>query len=67
MRRRPLSFCGAFRGVVTSNAPKTGERRAGRTVAREKARGPDYDGLAAAHSAALASVSREIAAAIPKP
>ena len=53
--------------AVWSVAPKTGERRVGRTVAREKARGPDYDGLAAAHSAALATISKEIAAAIPKP
>lgn len=53
--------------AVWSVAPKSGERRVGRTVAREKSRGPDYDGLAAAHSAALATISREIAAAIPKP
>ena len=58
---------GVLIDAVWSVAPKSGERRAGRTVAREKARGPDYDGLAAAHSAALASVSREIAAAIPRP
>jgi hypothetical protein len=53
--------------AVWSVAPKSGERRVGRSVAREKARGADYDGLAAAHSAALASISREIAAAIGKP
>jgi hypothetical protein len=53
--------------AVWSVTPKSGERRVGRTIAREKSRGPDYDGLAAAHSAALATVSREIAAAIPKP
>lgn len=53
--------------AVWSVAPKSGERRVGRTVAREKARGADYDGLAAAHSAALATISKEIAAAIPKP
>ena len=58
---------GVLIDAVWSVAPKSGERRTGRTVAREKARGPDYDGLAAAHSAALATVSREIAAAIPKP
>ncbi|HZE60634.1 MAG TPA: PqiC family protein [Burkholderiales bacterium] len=45
-------------------APKSGERRAGRSVAREKVRGADYEALAAAHSAALAAISREIAAAI---
>lgn len=53
--------------AVWSVTPKNGERRVGRTVAREKSRGADYDGLAAAHSAALATISREIAAAIPKP
>jgi len=58
---------GVLIDAVWSVAPKSGERRTGRTVAREKARGPDYDGLAAAHSAALATVSREIAAAIPRP
>lgn len=47
--------------------PKTGERRAGRSVVREKASGRDYEALAAAHSAALAAISREIAAAIGKP
>ena len=58
---------GVLIDAVWSVTPKSGERRVGRSVAREKARGPDYDGLAAAHSAALASISREIAAAIPKP
>ena len=55
---------GVLVDAVWSVTPKSGERRVGRTVAREKARGPDYDGLAAAHSAALATVSRQIAAAI---
>ena len=50
--------------AVWSVTPKSGERRVGRTVAREKARGADYDGLAAAHSAALATISKQIAAAI---
>jgi len=58
---------GVLIDAVWSVTPKSGERRVGRTVAREKARGPDYDGLAAAHSAALATVSKEIAAAIAKP
>jgi hypothetical protein len=53
--------------AVWSVTPKSGERKVGRTVAREKAGGPDYDRLAAAHSAALAAVSKEIAAAVPKP
>ena len=53
--------------AVWSVTPKSGERKVGRTVAREKAGGPDYDKLAAAHSAALATISKEIAAAIPKP
>jgi len=47
-----------------SVTPKTGERRVGRSLAREKVRGADYDALAAAHSAALATISREIAAAL---
>jgi hypothetical protein len=58
---------GVLIDAVWSVTPKSGERRVGRTVAREKARGPDYDGLAAAHSAALAMLSKEIAAAIAKP
>src|SRR5438067_8881156 len=33
---------GVLIDAVWSVAPKSGERRAGRTVAREKARGPDY-------------------------
>ena len=46
---------------------RSGERRSGRTVAREKPRGSDYDALAAAHSAAIAALSRQIADAIKKP
>jgi uncharacterized lipoprotein YmbA len=41
-------------------APKDGERRSGRSVVRQKVTGKDYDALAAAHSAALASISKEI-------
>jgi len=44
-----------------------GARRSGRSTQRERARGRDYDALAAAHSAALAKLSSEIAAAIQKP
>ena len=47
--------------------PRNGERRSGRSVAREKPQRMQYDALAAAHSAALAAISREIAAAIRKP
>ena len=39
-------------------------RKSGRSVVRERIAGKDYTALAAAHSAALASLSREIAAAI---
>ena len=39
-------------------------RRSGRSIAREKIAAKDYSSLAAAHSAALASISKEIAAAI---
>jgi uncharacterized lipoprotein YmbA len=47
--------------------PKSGERRSGRSVVHQKTTGKDYDALAAAHSTALASISKEIAAAIRKP
>jgi uncharacterized lipoprotein YmbA len=43
---------------------KGGARRAGRSVAREKVQRKEYDALAAGHSAALASISKEIAEAI---
>jgi len=55
---------GVLIDAAWSVAPKSGERRVGRSVAREKVRGADYEALAAAHSAALAAISREIAAAI---
>lgn len=42
-------------------------KRSGRSVAREKIAAKDYASLAAAHSAALASISREIAAAVRQP
>ena len=41
-----------------------GARRTGRSVVRQQAETKTYDGLAAAHSAALAAISREIAAAV---
>ena len=44
-----------------------GVRRTGRSVVREKVATKFYDALAASHSAALAAISREIAAAIKKP
>jgi uncharacterized lipoprotein YmbA len=43
---------------------KSGEPAPGRSLAREAAGGPGHDALAAAHSRALATVSRDIAAAI---
>ena len=41
-----------------------GATRSGRTVAREAVQGAGYEGLAAAHSQALAALSADIAAAI---
>jgi uncharacterized lipoprotein YmbA len=41
-------------------------KRTGRSVVREKIAAKDYSSLAAAHSAALATLSKEIAAAIRK-
>jgi uncharacterized lipoprotein YmbA len=41
-----------------------GGKRSGRSVVRETIAGKDYEGIAAAHSAALAKVSGEIADAI---
>jgi hypothetical protein len=41
-----------------------GDTRSGRTMARETVQGEGFDGLAAAHSRALAAVSADIAAAI---
>ena len=55
---------GVLIDAAWSVAPKSGERRSGRSMAREKVRGSDYDALAAAHSAALAAISREIAATL---
>jgi len=48
----------------TVRAPKDAAPKAGRSVVREPAQGKDYDALVAAHSRALAAVSRDIAEAI---
>ena len=58
---------GALIDAVWTVVPRNGERRSGRSVAREKPQRKEYDALVAAHSAALAAISREIAAAIRKP
>jgi hypothetical protein len=50
--------------VWTVHSTAGGETRSGRTVAREAVQGDGFDALAAAHSRALASVSRDIAAAL---
>ena len=50
--------------VVWTVRGRSGATRTGRTLAREAVSGADYDALAAAHSRALAAVSRDIAAAI---
>ena len=44
-----------------------GARHSGRSTQRERVRSTDYDALAAAHSAALAAMSKDIAAAIREP
>ena len=48
----------------TVRPPKGGAPKSGRSVVREPAQGKDYDALVAAHSRALAAVSRDIAEAI---
>jgi uncharacterized protein len=58
---------GALIDAAWTVVAKTGERRTGRSVAREKPQRLEHDALAAAHSAALAAISRDIAAAIRKP
>jgi uncharacterized lipoprotein YmbA len=58
---------GALIDTAWTVVPRNGERRSGRSVAREKAQRKEYDALVAAHSAALAAISRDIAAAIRKP
>ncbi len=48
----------------TVRSPKKGSSVSGRTVVHEPTNGPGYDALVDAHSRALASVSRDIAAVI---
>jgi uncharacterized lipoprotein YmbA len=48
----------------TVRPPKQGAQVRGRSIVRERAGAPGYDALVAAHSRALAAVSRDIAAAI---
>jgi uncharacterized lipoprotein YmbA len=50
--------------VWTVHPAAGGAARSGRTVAQEPAQGAGFEALAAAHSRALAQVSRDIAAAI---
>jgi uncharacterized lipoprotein YmbA len=50
--------------VWTVHRTAGGAIRSGRTLAQEAAQGDSYDALAAAHSRALARMSRDIAAAI---
>jgi len=50
--------------VLWTVRPAKGEAKSGRSVVREAAGGAGYDALVAAHSRALASVSRDIAAAV---
>ncbi len=50
--------------VVWTLRPAKGAAVSGRSVAREATAGAGYDALVAAHSRALASVSRDIAAAV---
>jgi uncharacterized lipoprotein YmbA len=50
--------------VLWTVQPAKGALRIGRSVAREATAGTGYDALAAAHSRALAAVSRDIASAV---
>lgn len=50
--------------VLWTLRPARGESTSGRAVAREATGGPGYDALVAAHSRALAAVSRDIATAV---
>ncbi|RKE39456.1 hypothetical protein B0G76_5880 [Paraburkholderia sp. BL23I1N1] len=50
----------------TVRPPKQAAQLTGRTLAREPLNGQGYDAIAAAHSRALAAVSRDIAAAIER-
>jgi hypothetical protein len=55
---------GAVIDVAWTVVARSGERRSGRSVARERVQRKEYDALVAAHSAALAAISRDIAVAI---
>lgn len=55
---------GALIDAAWTVVAKNGERRSGRSVAREKPKRLEHDALAAAHSAALTAISRDIAEAI---
>ena len=50
--------------VLWTVKPAKGESKSGRTVAREATAGASFDALVAAHSRALAAVSRDIAVAV---
>jgi uncharacterized lipoprotein YmbA len=50
--------------VLWQVRPAKGEAKTGRSIVREAAQGPGYAALVAAHSRALAAVSRDIASAI---
>jgi uncharacterized lipoprotein YmbA len=50
--------------AVSATTGKSGAPRSGRSLVREPVQGRDYDALVAAHSRALASISRDIAEAV---
>ncbi len=50
--------------AVSPGTGKSGASRSGRSVVREPTQGTEYDALVAAHSRALARISRDIAEAI---
>jgi uncharacterized lipoprotein YmbA len=50
--------------TVSPGIGKSGASRSGRSAVREPTQGAEYDALVAAHSRALASISRDIAEAI---
>lgn len=50
--------------VWTVRKAASGQKRSGRSIAREPIQGQGFDALAAAHSRAIAKLSADIAAAI---
>lgn len=50
--------------AVSPGTGKSGASRSGRSVVREPTQGTEYDALVAAHSRALAGISRDIAEAV---